>query len=258
MALQIFHFKTLDSTMTKARDLARSNIDTPFAVTADVQTEGRGRVEGRRWETGGARALLCTLCLRLDDPPPPAASLRLAIAVAEALIDHYKIPSSSGSGKNDLLIKWPNDLMGRTAIDGSWKKLGGMLCEFSRPWFFVGIGINLFKNSYPQSLHQRATSLEEILGASPFVDHDMPEEVVTKIEGLLEAYLESEDWKNRYESLLWARGSPVDFLVGHPGRNQYAHGIIEGVDDSGRLMLRDNDGTIRLFSSGEVTGIRLA
>jgi biotin-(acetyl-CoA carboxylase) ligase len=157
--------------------------------------------------------------------------------------------------------------MGLPLAGGPWKKLAGLLCESSGPWIFVGIGINILKKSYPESLNQSATSVEEVVG--PSHDADSREALMMAVEkdhaSLLFAietwskvYFNSADWKDRYESLMWARGCHVDFLAGHPCRNQRTNGIIEGVDDVGNLLIRGERGELSQWSSGEVTGIRLS
>ena len=48
----------------------------------------------------------------------------------------------------------------------------------------------------------------------------------------------------------------VGFMVGHPSLGKWEEGSILGVDDSGRLLLRDGRGEVKAFLSGEISKLR--
>lgn len=102
---------------------------------ADAQTEGRGRL-GHRWFSPAGRAIHLSVAteLRLPTELWPRASLVVGAAVADCIEAHTGV---------EVGIKWPNDLFVR--FDGSWRKLGGILCERAES-----------SQALPSPLHHRA------------------------------------------------------------------------------------------------------
>jgi len=141
------------STMDLARERAEADAPEGTIVIAGRQMAGRGR-RGRGWESSEG-GLWFSLLLR---PPielcqAGCLSVLLAVAVAQALREHYALP---------VLIKWPNDLLLNS------KKLGGILAELVSvggrfDWLIVGIGINV-NNPLPQGARIPPISLSEALG----------------------------------------------------------------------------------------------
>src|SRR5437763_1054108 len=115
------HHREIGSTNARARELATAGAPHGTAVTAALQTAGRGR-QGRGWTTPAGRALALSLVLRGADALLP---LRAGLAVADL----------AGPGAR---VKWPNDVL----LDG--RKVAGILAE-GRPqdgWAVLGIGVN--------------------------------------------------------------------------------------------------------------------
>ncbi len=118
-------------------------------VTADFQTQGRGR-HRRRWFSEPGKNLLCSMLLT-DDQLHPLPALRVALAVHRAL--------SAWVGE-ELQLRWPNDVV----IRG--RKLAGILIEPLPPGAIVGVGINVNQSmqAVPGQLARPATSLADQLG----------------------------------------------------------------------------------------------
>jgi biotin-(acetyl-CoA carboxylase) ligase len=55
------------------------------------------------------------------------------------------------------------------------------------------------------------------------------------------------DWSARLETI----GQEIDVRWG----DDFLHGLAEGVDDTGRLLLRDRDGEVHRLEAGEVTTV---
>ena len=128
-----------------------SEVPEGYAVVADYQREGRGRLE-RRWEAPPGTAVLCSIVLK---PDLGLGQLHLAAwAVALAAVRACRVTAGV-----ELFLKWPNDLIaagpatGREepgsglAADG--RKVAGLLSEIVAPFapggtgaIVVGIGIN--------------------------------------------------------------------------------------------------------------------
>jgi len=157
-----------------------------------------------------------------------------------------------------FLIKWPNDILGLAPQeDGKpdYRKLCGILCESFSGWLLAGIGINISPGSYPQEMAETATCLEEVV-SSPRLS--LPAEALARrIADKIVAELRNTAWKSEYEQYLWAKGMRVSFVAGHPERGTTLGGIIEGIDDSGGLVLKRGDGEAISYLAGEIASLRL-
>ena len=116
------HFRLLDSTNERGRELARAGAPHGTVITATEQAAGRGR-QGRTWAAPPGAAILCSVVVREH---PRMLPLCAGMAVAEL------------TGP-DARVKWPNDVL----LAG--RKVAGILVE-GRPqegWAVVGIGVNV-------------------------------------------------------------------------------------------------------------------
>jgi BirA family biotin operon repressor/biotin-[acetyl-CoA-carboxylase] ligase len=212
------HYRRIDSTNARARELAGAGAPHGSVVTAAEQSAGRGR-QGRTWTAAAGRALLCSVVVR--DPPallPLAAGVAVASVVGE-----------------EATLKWPNDVL----ADG--RKVAGILVE-GRPqegWAVVGIGLNvaLRIEDFPAELRAGAGTL----GLGP-----------DAIEPTLEAVLARlGDWLVADAAAVVAAVRERDALLGRPVRWAGGRGVGAGIDESGRLVVRTDHGDVAL-DAGEV------
>lgn len=253
MELPFFRFESVSSTMDTARSLIQQGLSSPAAVIALYQTNGRGRIAGRTWEAKLGSSLLTTIMLPLSQVPPEALSLKTGLALSIAL---EELASAHGLAGFRFLLKWPNDILasGDPADPDSFRKLAGILLEQSAGWFLIGIGINLHKCAYPEVLGNSAVSLEEILGS--FLLPDQGEPLIQRtVENIL-AFSASHEWRTAYISRMWKRGMSIQFAEGHPAHGRFSQGILEGIDSSGQILIRLTDGSLRSYSSGEISKLR--
>jgi len=250
MEFQLRRFATVGSTMDVARSLIAREINSGLIVTAGAQTAGRGRIEGRSWEASPGTSLLMTLCLKGDFSAAEAPSLRIGLAVHDVL---------SGYAPFRILIKWPNDILGLSVIEDDaqprFRKLGGLICESTGGWLLAGIGINLRKESYPETLKEKATSLGEVAGLMPEPDR-LALALARAIAEAAVSRLKDNAWREDYEKALWGIGEQIGFIVGHPERGDEKKGIIRGIDSSGRLLLLGDKGEAEAFWSGEISSLK--
>lgn len=150
-AVEWIELESCTSTNTEAWkifDARPGDKSRPFIVHTNCQTAGRGR-QGREWISSGGN--FSNLTVSLFCPIPSGSALNLhqwigwiplcaGLAIYNTIQSETEFPQSS---KNDLRLKWPNDLyLGRA-------KCGGILCE-SRMMgnqlhaLVIGLGLNLF------------------------------------------------------------------------------------------------------------------
>ena len=127
------HFERLDSTNTRARELAAEGAGHGTVVTADEQTAGRGR-QGRVWTASPGKALLYSAIVRPLAERHLMLPLAAPLAVCEAAEELAQHGDEATSTDFRCGVKWPNDVL----VDG--RKLAGILVE-ARPqdgWAVVG------------------------------------------------------------------------------------------------------------------------
>ncbi len=181
----------------------------------------------------------------------PALSLRVGLATLEVLADLPRVPDSREEA-HPLAVKWPNDLLG--LCQEKTGKLGGILCEAAGDVLLAGIGINLTRHAYPAELAGVSTSIEEsgilVTDVNSLLKR---EELAQAIASRVVYRLDHDGWREEYSKVLWAIGRKIHFCIGHPSRNDIATGTMEGIDDEGRLLVRDGSGTVNAYSSGEIS-----
>ena len=100
---ETYYFDKIDSTNTKAKELAEEGHPSGTFVVADQQTAGKGR-RGRSWDSLPGTGIYMTLMLKPDINPNHASMLTLVTAMAVANAMHRVTGA-------EALIKWPNDIV---------------------------------------------------------------------------------------------------------------------------------------------------
>ncbi len=153
MGKTIHHFLEIDSTNSKAYQLAMEGAEEGEVVVAESQSQGRGRL-GREWFSPPYLNLYLSIILRPKIPPHQASLMTLmaAVATAEAIYSFSGLKPS---------IKWPNDLL------LGEKKVAGLLNEIHSEadrihFIILGIGVNLNMEvrMFPKEIRAKATSLK--------------------------------------------------------------------------------------------------
>lgn len=238
---EIFYFPVIDSTNTKAKQLAEEGYPAGTLVIAEQQDAGRGR-RGRSWESPRGSGIFMTLMLKPDIQPDNASMLTLvaALAVAAAIRKCTKRPAG---------IKWPNDIV----MNG--KKVCGILTEMSAQIDYVnhvviGIGINVHNESFPEEMAHMATSLYLETGEH-YNRAALIEEVWEQFERYYEIFLQTEDLSGlvkEYEAHLVNMHQIVKVL----DSKEPFEGKAMGITARGELMV-DTWESRRLVVAGEVS-----
>ncbi|MCP5052991.1 MAG: biotin--[acetyl-CoA-carboxylase] ligase [bacterium] len=217
----------------------------PVLVTAEAQTGGRGR-DQRLWVSSAGIGLYSSFGFA----PGHGGNLNLlpliaAISVIETLGD------ISGLSFD---LKWPNDIL----YEG--KKVAGILIENtvsgSEIFCVVGIGINLNHTigDFPGELTDRATSLMMVSGLAggyrvDEVNRRLAAVLFDWLENLKEGgnteVIESANWFSRR-----LKGERISFHQS-PG-DRVISGVFKGIHSDGGLILQDQDGSTKIYYSGEI------
>ena len=228
------------STNSLAKDYATQGSAHGLLITADQQTQGRGRMQ-RPWHSPAGRNLYFSLVLRPEVAPPrvPQLAIVTAIALCEALTEC--LPDVQAR------IKWPNDL---------WvgeRKLCGILCEMEAEMRLVhhvivgvGLNVNMTESDFLPELLATGTSLRleagrevsrvKILAA--FLNH---------LEPVLERWSEADDltpFLAEYNERALLQGRQIRIEQHH----QTLEGRAVGISPLGELLLETKDGALRVHS----------
>lgn len=233
----LFHEKT-DSTNSVAVSLAQQGAPEGTLVIADEQTAGRGRL-GRPWVAPHGTCLLFSLLFRpsLEARRAQGLTMVCGLGLRQAVRDVTGLPAQ---------LKWPNDLLLHD------RKAGGMLTELSAQvgrldYVVVGIGLNVNVDAAQLPPQFHAASLLTELGRS-----------VSRVQLLQRAL---EDIEARYHTLqagLWPlqEWSAALDTLGKQVQLNTAEGVldgqVEGVDEQGALLVRQDDGRVQRVLEGDI------
>ena len=277
------HVSVLTTTGSTNDDVARAafaGAPEGYTVIAAEQTAGRGR-RGAAWHSPAGHGLYLSTLLRPDrwtavrtDPASPASTLvtlMAGVAVVSAIGDVCPSPA--------VELKWPNDVMVRCGAEGldgrdgspgrparalqrgapAWRKLGGILAEGASDGgtlrtVVLGIGVNLHRCEAPPDVAARMISLDDLMPtrtASPATLTSLVSAVLTHLRRGVELLARgaAEDVRIR-----WRRLSPsVDgTAVRWHAHGETRHGRAAGIDDTGALRVRLDDGAQITVHGGEI------
>ncbi|MHA1158240.1 MAG: biotin--[acetyl-CoA-carboxylase] ligase [Alphaproteobacteria bacterium] len=235
-------YDRLLSTSTTAAERLAAGDPGGLWVVAAVQDGGRGR-RGRAWST--ERGNLAA-SLALVDPAPRDRAATLSFVAALAL--HQAIVACGGPALGErLALKWPNDVL----LDGF--KIAGILVEghaLKDDVFGVvtGFGVNCVRHP----------GIEGPFPSASLRDRGVPVDATRLLAALADSFAgELERW-NRGAGFAVTRrawlarasglGDPVTVRMGE----REIHGRFEALDDSGQLVLRNDDGRRQLITAGDV------
>jgi BirA family biotin operon repressor/biotin-[acetyl-CoA-carboxylase] ligase len=263
---RVHAFGRCDSTNRVARHLLESRgpdglrpIDHGALIVTDHQNAGRGR-NGRSWVSSPGGSLLFTLILNPDlvfpddadrDPEDQVRALirksgLVTMAAAVAVVRAVRVV-----GGPLCPIKWPNDVL---APDG--RKLSGILTErVVRPddgaGLVCGIGVNVnqAEEDFPPELRESAASVRMLKGGEPSRLRLLAE-LLGQFELLFS--LPEADVFNVWKNLCVTIGKTVRVRL----HDRVLRGQALGVEEDGRLILRDESGQLECVSAGDVEELR--
>ena len=235
-------YSTIDSTNTKAKQLAREGAPHGTVLIAGHQTGGRGRM-GRTFQSPEGQGVYLSVILRPNCDPTQLMHLTCAAGVA--MMD--AVEAVSGIHPQ---VKWINDLVIGT------KKLGGILTEMSVDkgmvdYAIIGIGINCLQQAadFPKEIANLATSLS--LSAEKSVPPERLSaamvEALWKLDPVL--FTEKAQIMANYRANCITLGKDIQVIRGDSVRPGKACDL----DEDGGLWVSYPDGTQECVSSGEVS-----
>ena len=227
-------YERIDSTNRVVLSAAANGAPEGLVAIADEQTAGRGRL-GRTWVAPPRASLLVSALVRPRLDPERQALVTMAAGLAA-------IDALRGLADIHARLKWPNDVV----VDD--RKLAGILAEKAGDAVVVGMGLNVTWESFPDELAATATACN-LLTATPLAIEHVLVAWLVDFDARLENLAAVIDDARTHSATLGRR-----VRVEMPQETFDAEAIT--LDDTGRLVVRRDDGDEQVVAAGDVVHLR--
>ena len=233
--IDIFSYKTIDSTNTQMKKLAINGGKNHSVIVSEEQSAGRGRF-GRSFYSPAQKGVYMSVLLKTGDSLQNATmiTIKTAVAVRRAIAKLYDI---------EVAIKWVNDLYYRG------KKVCGILSEAISDFesgmieaIIIGIGINVSTDNFPLEIASIATSL----GLQEANRNQFIAEILNQLFAIID-----EDFKlvlNEYRMASCVLHKQITFNQ----KGEQFTGLVREINDLGNLVVSSN-GAEMVLTAGEVS-----
>lgn len=242
LAWRLCWHDTLPSTSDACIEAAMQGEAAGLAILARTQTAARGS-RGRSWTSIPGNLLLSVLLRpRRHAAEASRFALLAGVALAETLAGLLADPAS-------LTLKWPNDLL----LDG--RKLAGILVDSAATsdgqidWLVIGIGVNLVAAPEATDMPAIALSTRLPLGGVPAV-RTLADALLARLGAWLA--IEAAQGFAPVRAAWMGRSVALGTPIGFRHASARISGRFAGIDAEGALLIEDEEGALRRFSSGEV------
>ena len=229
--------ETINSTNDYALSLKDSLVfKEGLLVTASYQSGGNGQ-RGKAWESNANENLLLSVViepkLKLD------VQFLISIVVALSVCDLLK---SLGI---EAEIKWPNDIL------VAKQKIAGILIQNKVQGNYIthsviGLGFNVNQLVF-KDYSLKATSLR-LQQNKEYEVLEIQEQFLSFLSERLKRLKVGENQENECLNFLFLKDKPAAFSIG----NKQFMGIIKGVSESGKLLIKLEDDSIAAFENQQV------
>lgn len=211
-------------------------LDNYTIVTANYQTNGRGRMT-RIWHSTAGENILMSILIKEFNNQSDLNLLSLVTGVAvHKFLSKYL---------NNLYIKWPNDVL----VDN--KKICGILLEGkmnnNSKMVVIGIGININQTKFDDEINLLTTSLKKELNINFDIDL-LIEELSNILVKEIDEYLNG---NTSYIEYIRSNLFGINKLIEFTRNDVLCEGIILGIHTDGRLIVKEKD-QILYLNSGEI------
>jgi len=243
---KVIFFKELDSTNKYAKEYLKENPEADNTVIlTSHQTDGTGRFN-RKWFSSPGENLTFTLIkkFKLDVDEVYKVNFYSSYILFITLKEIFE-----NEVDMNFILKWPNDLLLNN------KKVSGFLFEvkdinIKEKTFIIGCGVNVNQTVFDNSIKEKTTSLK--LNSEKEVS---PEDILIlylkNFFGNISISFDSEELIKKWRSSSILSGNIVTFKKYNDGISESA--TFEGIGNDGALCLRDKEGNIKKYFSGEIT-----
>lgn len=243
ISMKVEIFDEIDSTNNYLKNLAKDKSQNNILVVANYQTNGRGRL-GRTFISDKSNGIYMSLLVRPNISINDAKKITCLTAVS------INNAINELTGLNSK-IKWVNDIY----INN--KKVCGILTEAQTSieegiidYVIIGIGINVYKREFDESIKNIATSLED---EGAIISRN---ELIIQIIKYIDKYLNdftNDIYMKEYQNSSCIVGKEVELNI----RGNIFTATVLKINDEGELVVRTLDNEELTVYSGEITRLVL-
>ncbi len=227
------------STNALAKELLKEGEqELPFIVQSNFQTKGKGQFS-KVWESNAGENLLFSLVIKAPSIPIEK-QFNISKAVATAVLQVLK------SFAQLVCIKWPNDIyVGNN-------KIAGILIENTIigqqiDSCIIGIGLNVNQTIFPSNV-PNPTSLKLLTSTEHNINtikNSIAEQIIDQLNNLDLA-------DSLFDKHLYRKGELGRFT---DDKEKEFLGVILGVDEIGKLLIRKENNQVISFTNNEISFI---
>ena len=237
--MNIIKLNAIDSTNRFLKDLsATQNLDNFTVVVTENQLEGKGQ-RGAKWISENGKNLTFSILVHHSEITIKEIYL-INIITSITILDVLKTYDLE-----QLSIKWPNDILSEN------KKICGILIENTIKSngsieSIIGIGLNVNQN-YFENLPQASSLLA--LKKKYFDKEEILNAIITALAANFSKSITAVQIWEKYHNLLFKKGIPTVF---ENNTLEKFMGIIQGVSDTGKLQVLQEDDSIKEYDIKEI------
>lgn len=237
----IIYFNEIDSTNKYCKDF---NLNDGTLVIAGFQKTGRGRLN-HFWESDKDENVLISIVKEFDISGELIQYVNFYFSLITLFVLHKFTENP------EIKLKWPNDIIYQD------KKLAGILSEgmdISSPIkkFVIGIGINVNQKSFTTTIDKGATSLFNICNKK-FDIQNIILELCLMLGSFYQIIYNPERLMTIWKKYSIGIGKKVSYI--NIDQNEIKKGIIDEIDNSGAIIIKDSSGKKVKHYSGEISFI---
>lgn len=236
-------FDEIDSTNNYLKKLAKDKFQNNILVIANYQTNGRGRL-GRTFISDKSSGIYMSLLVRPNISINDAKKITCltAVAINNAINELTNLNSK---------IKWVNDIyINNKKVCGILTEAQTSIEEGTIDYVIIGIGINVYKREFDDSIKNIATSLEH---EGVIISRN---DLIIKIVNNIDTYLNdftNDIYMKEYQNSSCIVGKEVELNI----RGDIFKATVLKINDEGELVVRTHDNKEFTVYSGEITRLVL-
>lgn len=239
----IIHFDSIESTNSKAKQLADKGEAHGTIVISEEQTKGRGRL-GRCWTSPKYKGVFMSIILRPELNPVDAAKLTQTAAAAVV-----KATSELGISTS---VKWPNDIvLNHKKVCGILTEMNAELTRINYVVVGLGINVNIEEFEFGEDIKDIATSLK-IQTKAPVNRKELVAGILNNFEYLYNRFIDDNDIESSI-NICRENSAIIGKKIMIIKREKNTEATAINIDDEGRLLVEYTDGKQESLISGEVS-----
>ena len=240
---EVILFDEIDSTNSYLKKLAKDKKQNDVLVIANHQTNGRGRL-GRNFISDKTSGIYMSLLVRPNISINDAKKITCltAVAINKAIIELTSLDSK---------IKWVNDIyINNKKVCGILTEAQTSIEEGTIDYIIIGIGINVYKRQFDESIKNIATSIED--EGSIISRNDLIIKIVNNIDNYINNFTD-EIYMKEYQNSSCVVNKEVELNI----RGNIFKATVLRINDEGELVVRTFDNEELTVYSGEITRLVL-